>query len=130
MGNYKTDKINARFYAIKLYHNTDADIIQQLDQQENKQAYLKALIRADIEKGEKKTMKSFKEQMEELFEKRASHNYKGESCLVFRTDLTDDDIRWIVEECPSWDYLDTADCSGVILADEAKARGILTDDMI
>ena len=54
MGDYKSDKKNARFYALKLYHNTDADIIKQLDQQENKQAYLKALIRADIEKGEKK----------------------------------------------------------------------------
>lgn len=55
MGNYKTDKINARFYAMKLYHNTDADIIKHLDRQENKQAYLKSLIREDIRKAEHKT---------------------------------------------------------------------------
>ena len=54
MGNYKSDLANTRRYALKLSRNTDADIIQQLDRQENKQAYLKALIRADIEKGEKK----------------------------------------------------------------------------
>ena len=126
----KWDAENTKQIKLKLNLRTDADILEHLDKQESRQGYIKALIRADIEKGEKKNMKNFKEQMEELFEKRASHNYKGESCLVFRTDLTDDDIRWIVEECPSWDYLDTADCSGVILADEAKARGILTDDMI
>lgn len=54
MGDYKSDKKNTRIYHMKLSRNTDADIIQQLDKQENKQAYLKALIRADIEKGEKK----------------------------------------------------------------------------
>ncbi len=53
MGDYKSDKKNARFYALKLSRTTDADIIQHLDQQENRQAYLKALIRADIEKNSK-----------------------------------------------------------------------------
>ena len=53
MGNYKSDKVNARRYALKLSRNTDADIIQQLDKQENKQAYMKALIRADMQKDSK-----------------------------------------------------------------------------
>lgn len=53
MGDYKSDKKNTRIYHMKLSRNTDADIIQQLDKQENKQAYLKALIRADIEKNSK-----------------------------------------------------------------------------
>ena len=35
---------------IRLFKSTDADIIAKLDQQENKTGYIKALIRADIEK--------------------------------------------------------------------------------
>ncbi len=34
---------------LQLYKNTDADMIIWLDSQENKQGYIKALIRADME---------------------------------------------------------------------------------
>ena len=56
MGNYASDLKNARRYAIKLGRNTDADIIEHLDSMTNVQGYIKGLIRADIQKGERKTM--------------------------------------------------------------------------
>ena len=37
---------------IRLFKSTDADIIAKLEQQENKTGYIKALIRADIEKNQ------------------------------------------------------------------------------
>ena len=37
-------------YAIKLVKTKDADIIQKLESQENKQGYIKQLIRKDMEK--------------------------------------------------------------------------------
>lgn len=40
----------ARLY-IKLNKKTDADILGHLDQQDNKQGYVKQLIRDDIKKG-------------------------------------------------------------------------------
>ena len=48
MGTYESDKKNARTFSLKFYLNTDADIIAHLTQQENKQSYIKRLIRADI----------------------------------------------------------------------------------
>ena len=36
---------------LKLNKTTDADILQRLDEVENKQGYIKALIRDDIAKG-------------------------------------------------------------------------------
>ena len=49
---YKTawDRENTKQYKLKLNKNTDADLIAWLDSIENKQSYLKDLIRADIEK--------------------------------------------------------------------------------
>lgn len=49
---YKTawDRQNTKQYKLKLNKNTDADLITWLDSIENKQSYLKDLIRADIEK--------------------------------------------------------------------------------
>ena len=38
---------------IRLVKSTEADIIAQLEKQPNKSSYIKALIRADIEKGAK-----------------------------------------------------------------------------
>ena len=38
-----------RQIGLQLYKNTDADMIIWLDSQENKQGYIKALIRADME---------------------------------------------------------------------------------
>lgn len=40
--------------SIKLNRSTDADILGRLDGLENRQGYIKALIRADIKKEEKK----------------------------------------------------------------------------
>ena len=48
MGNYQSDQRTSRFYGLKLNRNTDAELIDQLDQQENIQAYLKHLILEDI----------------------------------------------------------------------------------
>ncbi len=45
----KYDKTHTKMYAIKLNLETDADIIEKLDSVENKQAYIKALIRADMD---------------------------------------------------------------------------------
>ena len=57
MGNYNSDQRNSKFYGLKLSRNTDADIIDRLESVENIQGYIKQLIRADISKGGKKTMK-------------------------------------------------------------------------
>lgn len=48
MGDAISDKKNAFRVAMKLNIRTDADILARLDAQENKQAYVKRLIRADI----------------------------------------------------------------------------------
>lgn len=37
-----------RLYGVRVYKNTEADIIQKLESVKNKQGYIKALIRADI----------------------------------------------------------------------------------
>lgn len=50
MGDYKYDKVNARQLRVKLNRKTDADIIEHIEKQSNIQGYIKALIRADIEK--------------------------------------------------------------------------------
>lgn len=42
-------KRNGKQYLLQLRKSTDADIIEKLDSQENKNGYLKALIRADLE---------------------------------------------------------------------------------
>lgn len=42
------DRENTVRVAIKLNKKTDADILEQLERQENKQGYIKALIRADM----------------------------------------------------------------------------------
>lgn len=43
------DKANTQRVSIKLNKMHDADIINHLDRQPNKQGYIKALIRADME---------------------------------------------------------------------------------
>ena len=48
MGNYASDKRTARTFSLKFNLRTDADILAHLMEQENKQAYIKQLIRADI----------------------------------------------------------------------------------
>lgn len=44
---------NIQRVVVKLNRTRDADILEHLETQINKQGYIKALIRADIEKGEK-----------------------------------------------------------------------------
>ncbi len=44
------DKQSSRHYGMKLNLKNDADIIEMLDDQPSFQAYVKALIRADIER--------------------------------------------------------------------------------
>ena len=51
----KYDAKTARYYSLKLNQNTDADLIQHLEQQESIQGYLKRLIRDNMK--EEKTMK-------------------------------------------------------------------------
>lgn len=50
MGNYASDQKNAKSYTLKLSRNKDKDIIEQLELQQNRQAYIKALIREDIKR--------------------------------------------------------------------------------
>ena len=45
----KYDKVHTKKYCIKLNLKTDADIIELLDNLDNKQGYIKALIRSNIE---------------------------------------------------------------------------------
>lgn len=40
--------------SVPIATKTEADILEQLEKQSNKSGYIKALIRADIEKGERK----------------------------------------------------------------------------
>ena len=46
----KYDAANTKSHLLKLNRKTDADIIAYLDQQPNKLAYLKKLIRDDMQK--------------------------------------------------------------------------------
>lgn len=44
------DARTAVYVSLKLNRNTDAELIARLETEPNKQAYIKALIRADIER--------------------------------------------------------------------------------
>ena len=46
-------KANTTVITMKLNHRTDADIIEQLTTVDNKNGYIKQLIRADIAKADK-----------------------------------------------------------------------------
>lgn len=48
MSDYNYEKNNCTRVSIKLGNKTDADIIEQLNKQDNKQGYIKELIRDDI----------------------------------------------------------------------------------
>ncbi len=48
MGDYAFDRENTRQLRVKLNIHTDADIISYIENQQNKQGYIKQLIRADI----------------------------------------------------------------------------------
>lgn len=51
--NEKYDKANTKQIKLKLNIRTDEDIIDRLDNVDNKQGYIKGLIREDIGKEEK-----------------------------------------------------------------------------
>ena len=44
------DAVNTMQFKMKLNRKTDADIIKKLEEVDNKQGYIKALIRADLER--------------------------------------------------------------------------------
>lgn len=50
MSDYNYEKNNCTRVSIKLGNKTDADIIERLNNQDNKQGYIKQLIRDDIRK--------------------------------------------------------------------------------
>lgn len=50
----KYDAKTARYFSLKLNGNTDRELIEKLEAQESIQAYIKDLIRKDIEKDRKK----------------------------------------------------------------------------
>lgn len=52
--NAKYEREKTRSIRIKLTLSTDADILAKLDSVGNKQGYIKALIRADLKKEERK----------------------------------------------------------------------------
>ena len=54
MGNPAYDRENTRRINLKLNKKTDADIISELERQENIQAYIKRLIREDMKKARRK----------------------------------------------------------------------------
>lgn len=47
--NKKYDDANTKQYKLKLNIKTDADVIEKLESVENRQGYIKALVRQDIE---------------------------------------------------------------------------------
>ena len=51
----KYKKNNTKQIALRLNYNTDADILEKLENVENTQGYIKSLIRADIDKHKNKS---------------------------------------------------------------------------
>lgn len=47
--NNKSNKINTTMVCVRLSYNTDADIIQKLDEVNSKMGYIKELIRKDMQ---------------------------------------------------------------------------------
>lgn len=71
---------------------------------------------------------NFKAQFDELLNKCVTTNASGRKCFSLAM-LTDDDIRWMAEECPSWDYLtDVTDDGGNNLYQIAAEKGFAPKD--
>ncbi len=51
--NARSNKKNTKVYTLRISYNIDPDIIEELEKQENKAAYLKRLIREEIKKNQK-----------------------------------------------------------------------------
>ena len=49
LAHYKWTRANTTYIGLKFNNKKDADIIEHLNKQKNKQGYIKALIRSDIE---------------------------------------------------------------------------------
>lgn len=47
--NNKSNKINTTTICVRLSYNTDADILQKLDEVDSKMGYIKELIRKDLQ---------------------------------------------------------------------------------
>ena len=47
--NSKSNKINTTMVCVRLSYNTDADIINKLDEVDSKMGYIKELIRKDMQ---------------------------------------------------------------------------------
>lgn len=47
--NNKSNKLNTTMICVRLSYNTDADIIQKLDEVDSKMGYIKELIRKDLQ---------------------------------------------------------------------------------
>ena len=47
--NNKSNKLNTTMVCVRLSYNTDADIIQKLDEVDSKMGYIKELIRKDMQ---------------------------------------------------------------------------------
>lgn len=65
MGTTAFNKENTRFYGLRFNIRTDADIIEHVEKQPNKQSYFKALIRADIASRAGDAKESAEQQKEE-----------------------------------------------------------------
>ena len=116
MGNYNSDKQNARFFGLKLSRNTDAELIERLEAQENVQSYLKQLIRNDM-KGAK-TMKTYRIKPEYLAQ-------WGEDATE-ETILTEDDIETITR---GWEKT-PEDVADQLIPENFSAAVELMDDEI
>ena len=53
--NNKSNKINTKMVCVRLSYNTDADIIQKLDEVDSKMGYIKELIRKDLQTQKKQS---------------------------------------------------------------------------
>ena len=53
--NNKSNKINTKMICVRLSYNTDADIIQKLDEVDSKMGYIKELIRKDLQTKKKQS---------------------------------------------------------------------------
>ena len=53
MGNYASDKKNARYFGLKLNRTKDKDLIELLEAQQNVQAFLKQTLRNTMKQQEK-----------------------------------------------------------------------------
>lgn len=63
----------------------------------------------------------FKTVFDFLMDKCRVRNGSGHWCYTF-TELSMDEVEWIVENCPSWDYLDERDSGGNLLYDYAPVE--------